>query len=97
ARRWRVAQITVLGADDRRHDLADAGAAVAAEPGDWRLRALHPRAADEAHTGEAEVHLRVGDRRRHDRDPQRLDLPQVGIADAQRVAAERDAVQAPPG
>src|SRR6185503_4453122 len=99
ARGRSVANVSVLGAHDRGHDLANAGAALPRDALDRRITALDPAAPDEANAREREVHLRLrpGDtgRRRDDGDAQRLDLAQVRRTDLQRVGAERNAIQAP--
>ena len=97
-----VPEVAVLRAHDRRDHLARPYAALAGDPPDGRLRALQPRCADQSHAREAEVDLRIGlarpgGVRRDQRDPHALDLTQVRRTDLDRVAAERDAVQAPAG
>src|SRR3989454_1119876 len=102
AGRRRIAEVGVFGAHHGGDHLARAGAAVAGEAADRRVRALEPRGAHEAHAGEPEEHLRVGAARgrrvrRDDRDPQALDLAQVDEPLLDRVRAKRNAVQPPPG
>ena len=100
AGRRRIAEVAILGAHDRGDHLASPGSAFTADPGDGRIAALYPRAADELDAREREVHLGIGTgptvRRHHDRDPQRLHLPEARCADLDRVLAERNAVQPPP-
>jgi len=96
-RRRGVAEVLVLGADDRRDHLAEPGAAIATDARDRRVAALYPRAADEAHARQPERQRGFGAdrRRRDDGNPQRLHLPQARRADLERVGAEGNSIQTP--
>ena len=54
ARRRCIAEVLVIRADDRCDDFTESRAAIATDAQYWCVAALHPRAADEPHTGQGE-------------------------------------------